>query len=109
MATLGLIASEVLPLDIGCDNVLRLPSQWNYLRGIKTASTFVAPRPAVYIPSNPLDMLIFPAVHDELESITTDSRKIRRSLDAVGLPQHVLNQELVRFVAASLSLQWLSP
>src|SRR5207248_6298371 len=65
-STLGLVSGQLLPVDASNDDLGWFPGQSRYLKGNRTAKVFKVPTPAVYIPSNPLDNLIFPAVHDEL-------------------------------------------
>jgi energy-coupling factor transporter ATP-binding protein EcfA2 len=101
-STLGLVSGQLLPVEASKDDLGWFPGQSGYLKGNRTAKIFRVPTPAVYIPSNPLDNLIFPAVHDELESICTNPLEIREALSAVGLKEHVLRQELTQLSGGML-------
>jgi energy-coupling factor transport system ATP-binding protein len=93
-STLGLVAAKLLPASVVADDLVGLHSSWRYLLGTLDAKQFVAPSPAVYLPSNPLDTFIFPSVQDELDSITEDRDAQMHALHSVALRATVLEQEL---------------
>jgi energy-coupling factor transporter ATP-binding protein EcfA2 len=88
--TLGLIISGILPSGLSKDDVSMLPRHWQYLVGNLRADKISRLSPAIYLPQNPLDTLIFPSVEDELFSITDDMNLVLECIKKVGLPQYVL-------------------
>jgi len=84
--TLGLVLADLLPADIAERDLIGLPHRyWEYLIGRRTFDVFDTPHPVMYIPSNPLDCLIFPSVGDELASVGASESDIGQALKQVDL------------------------
>jgi ABC-type multidrug transport system ATPase subunit len=86
--TLGLVLADLLPAGIVDADLVGLPRRyWEYLIGQRSFDLFDAPQPVMYIPSNPLDCLIFPSVADELASVGAGERETDRALRQVDLEE----------------------
>jgi ABC-type multidrug transport system ATPase subunit len=134
--TTGLLATKLLPARFHEKDLPRgLTRQWAYLLGTITGD-LRSSSPALYMPSNPLETLIFPSVSDELESITVDRSAIASALEKVNLDEsrvgyNILGRELhqlsggmlqrlalarvylqranLRLVVADEAYEWLDP